>query len=154
MDHPEALEGYKPRVGHKRRVPAALCLHKELEESCPSGSCQDLWHVQGTAAGMEKEVFTASVIRQLNLYGFTKVQRDFQRSASLPEFLSEEAAASAHSQVQQLLCTATNTCEDLRGERDLHSKKGLAIEEVGMGVSGLVFISFSVSAQAGLSESF
>lgn len=57
MDHPQVLEGYKPRVGHKRRAPAALCL-EELEESCPSGSCQDLWPVQGTAAGMEKEVFT------------------------------------------------------------------------------------------------
>ncbi|KAM4768562.1 heat shock transcription factor, Y-linked-like isoform 2-T2 [Cyanocitta cristata] len=156
MDHPQVLEGYKPRVGHQRRAPAALCLDEELEESCPSGSCQDLWPVQGTAADMEEEVFTPapaqdtqklwkmlesdqfqsiwwsecgkcvainkdlfkvevlgrgvrqrvfntrhikSVIRQLNLYGFTKVQRDIQRSASLPEFLSEEAAASAHSQI-------------------------------------------------------
>ncbi|KFV42187.1 Heat shock transcription factor, Y-linked, partial [Tyto alba] len=40
-----------------------------------------------------------SFLRQLNLYGFTKMPRDFQRSASLPEFLAEEAAASAHSQV-------------------------------------------------------
>ncbi|XP_019135918.1 heat shock transcription factor, Y-linked-like [Corvus cornix cornix] len=167
MDHPQVLEGYKPRVDHKRRAPAALCLDEELEESCPSGSCQDLSPVQGTAADMEEEVFTPapaqdtqvsahrkpvldmklwkmlesdqfqsiwwseggkcvainkdlfkvevlgrgvhqrvfntqhirSVIRQLNLYGFTKVQRDIQRSASLPEFLSEEAAASAHSQI-------------------------------------------------------
>lgn len=52
------LEGYKPREGHKRRAPAALCLDEELEESCPSGSCQDLWPVQGVAAGMEQEVFT------------------------------------------------------------------------------------------------
>ncbi|KAM6387489.1 uncharacterized protein J5M81_009013 [Pluvialis apricaria] len=40
-----------------------------------------------------------SFLRQLNLYGFTKIQRDCQRSASLPEFLAEEAAASAHSQI-------------------------------------------------------
>ncbi|NWR01778.1 HSFY1 protein, partial [Paradoxornis webbianus] len=40
-----------------------------------------------------------SFMRQLNAYGFTKMQRNFQRSASLPEFLSEEAAASAHSQI-------------------------------------------------------
>ncbi|XP_066844597.1 heat shock transcription factor, X-linked-like [Anser cygnoides] len=37
-----------------------------------------------------------SFIRQLNLYGFTKMQQDFQRSASLPEFLAEEDAFSAH----------------------------------------------------------
>lgn len=63
-----------------------------------------------------------SFTRQLNAYGFTKMQRNFQRSASLPEFLAEEAAASAHSQVQQLLCTATSTCDNLGEERDLHSK--------------------------------
>ncbi|NXJ64719.1 HSFY1 protein, partial [Rostratula benghalensis] len=40
-----------------------------------------------------------SFLRQMNLYGFTKLRRDFQRSASLPEFLAEEAAASAHSQI-------------------------------------------------------
>ncbi|NXN33918.1 HSFY1 protein, partial [Nycticryphes semicollaris] len=40
-----------------------------------------------------------SFLRQMNLYGFTKVSQDFQRSASLPEFLAEEAAASAHSQI-------------------------------------------------------
>ncbi|XP_074908976.1 uncharacterized protein LOC142042913 [Buteo buteo] len=40
-----------------------------------------------------------SFLRQLNLYGFTKVRRAFERSASLPEFLAEEDAASAHSQI-------------------------------------------------------
>ncbi|KGL99794.1 Heat shock transcription factor, Y-linked, partial [Charadrius vociferus] len=35
-----------------------------------------------------------SFIRQLNFYGFTNMKRDCQRSASLPEFLAEEAAAS------------------------------------------------------------
>uniref|UniRef100_A0A8B9M7P9 HSF-type DNA-binding domain-containing protein n=1 Tax=Accipiter nisus TaxID=211598 RepID=A0A8B9M7P9_9AVES len=43
-----------------------------------------------------------SFIRQLNAYGFTKVRRDFQRSAYLPEFLAEDDAAAAHSKVQQL----------------------------------------------------
>ncbi|NXK18280.1 HSFY1 protein, partial [Arenaria interpres] len=40
-----------------------------------------------------------SFLRQMNLYGFTKLKRDVQRSASLPEFLAEEAAASAHSEI-------------------------------------------------------
>ncbi|NXF46824.1 HSFY1 protein, partial [Oceanites oceanicus] len=40
-----------------------------------------------------------SFLRQLNLYGFTKMQGDCKRSASLPEFLAEEAAASAHSKI-------------------------------------------------------
>ncbi|KFP64876.1 Heat shock transcription factor, Y-linked, partial [Cariama cristata] len=40
-----------------------------------------------------------SFLRQLNAYGFTKLPKDFQRSASLPEFLAEEAAASAHSKI-------------------------------------------------------
>ncbi|XP_017675468.1 PREDICTED: heat shock transcription factor, Y-linked-like [Lepidothrix coronata] len=162
MEHPQVLERYKPRVGHKRRAPAASCLDEELEESC-----QDLRPAQGTAAGVEKEVFTPvpaqdmqvsahresvlakkiwemlesdqfrsiwwsnggqcvaineelfkeevlgragpqrvfntqrieTIIRQLNSYGFTKMQQDDQRSASLPEFLAEEAAVSAHSQI-------------------------------------------------------
>uniref|UniRef100_A0A8C0FK86 HSF-type DNA-binding domain-containing protein n=1 Tax=Bubo bubo TaxID=30461 RepID=A0A8C0FK86_BUBBB len=52
------------------------------------------------------------------------MRRDRQRSACLPVFLAEEAAASAHSRVQQLLCTSTNT------------HNSLAIEEVGMGSFG------------------
>ncbi|NXS71714.1 HSFY1 protein, partial [Pandion haliaetus] len=40
-----------------------------------------------------------SFIQQLNLYRFIKLQQDFQRSASLPEFLPEAAAASAHSKL-------------------------------------------------------
>ncbi|XP_057230796.1 POC1 centriolar protein homolog A isoform X2 [Malurus melanocephalus] len=63
---------------------------------------KDLFKVEVLGRGVHQRVFNTrqidSVIRQLNLYGFTKMQRDFQRSASLPEFLSEEAAASAHSQ--------------------------------------------------------
>ncbi|XP_006137863.1 heat shock transcription factor, Y-linked-like [Pelodiscus sinensis] len=41
-----------------------------------------------------------SFIRQLNLYGFSKMRQDFQRSASLAEFLAEEKAASAFSKLQ------------------------------------------------------
>ncbi|KAF1449144.1 HSFY1 protein, partial [Pygoscelis papua] len=37
-DHPQVLTRCKPRVGHKRRAPAASYLDEELEESCPSGS--------------------------------------------------------------------------------------------------------------------
>ncbi|XP_049683001.1 heat shock transcription factor, Y-linked-like [Accipiter gentilis] len=40
-----------------------------------------------------------SFLRQLNSYGFTKVRRHFERSAYLPEFLAEEDAAAAHSQI-------------------------------------------------------
>ncbi|XP_031468515.1 heat shock transcription factor, Y-linked-like [Phasianus colchicus] len=42
-----------------------------------------------------------SFIRQLNVYGFTKMQRDSKRSPSLPEFLAEEEAFVAH---RKLLC--------------------------------------------------
>uniref|UniRef100_A0A8D0L9A6 HSF-type DNA-binding domain-containing protein n=1 Tax=Sphenodon punctatus TaxID=8508 RepID=A0A8D0L9A6_SPHPU len=41
-----------------------------------------------------------SFIRQLNLYGFNKMRQDFQRSASLAEFLAEEKAVSAFSKLQ------------------------------------------------------
>ncbi|XP_078268036.1 heat shock transcription factor, Y-linked-like [Rhinoraja longicauda] len=34
-----------------------------------------------------------SFIRQLNLYGFSKIRQDFQRSASLSEFIAEEKGA-------------------------------------------------------------
>ncbi|NXQ85533.1 HSFY1 protein, partial [Nyctibius grandis] len=36
---------------------------------------------------------------QLNCYGFTTMHQDFQRSASLPEFLAEAAASSARSKI-------------------------------------------------------
>ncbi|XP_060105618.1 heat shock transcription factor, Y-linked-like [Heteronotia binoei] len=41
-----------------------------------------------------------SFIRQLNLYGFSKMRQSFQRSASLVEFLAEEKAAYAFSKLQ------------------------------------------------------
>lgn len=92
-----------------------------------------------------------SFLRQLNLYGFTKVRRAFERSASLPEFLAEEDAASAHSQVQQLLCTSTNTHNSLGEGKGLHIKSGLAIELMGLVASSLFFISFSGRFQKGWS---
>ncbi|XP_069873448.1 heat shock transcription factor, Y-linked-like [Dipodomys merriami] len=42
-----------------------------------------------------------SLVRQLNLYGFSKIQPQFQRSASLVDFLAEEKEASA---LNKLLC--------------------------------------------------
>ncbi|XP_069469914.1 heat shock transcription factor, Y-linked-like [Ambystoma mexicanum] len=41
-----------------------------------------------------------SFIRQLNLYGFSKMRQDFQRSASLAEFLAEEKAVTALTKLQ------------------------------------------------------
>ncbi|MEE6496819.1 hypothetical protein FKM82_002494, partial [Ascaphus truei] len=38
-----------------------------------------------------------SFIRQLNLYGFSKVRQEFQRSASLSKFLAEEKAVTEYS---------------------------------------------------------
>lgn len=45
-----------------------------------------------------------SFIRQLNLYGFSKMRQNFQRSASLVEFLAEEKAAYAFSKVRPGFC--------------------------------------------------
>ncbi|NXN15776.1 HSFY1 protein, partial [Indicator maculatus] len=39
-----------------------------------------------------------SFLKLMKLYGFTEIQQDSQRSASLPEFLVEEATYSARSQ--------------------------------------------------------
>lgn len=55
----------KPRVGHKRRAPAASYLDEELEESCPSGSCQGLQPAQGAAAVVEEEAFAPAPLRTL-----------------------------------------------------------------------------------------
>ncbi|RLV63242.1 hypothetical protein DV515_00018468 [Chloebia gouldiae] len=106
----------KPAGKDNRFLP--LCFPEKLWEMLESdqfrsiwwsegGKCvainKDLFEVEVLGRGVCQRVFNTkhirSVIRQLNLYGFTKVQRDFQRSASLPEFLSEEAAVSAHSQI-------------------------------------------------------
>ncbi|KAM9576304.1 heat shock transcription factor, Y-linked-like [Trichechus inunguis] len=41
-----------------------------------------------------------SLVRQLNLYGFSKMRQNFQRSASLADFLAEEKEVSALSKLQ------------------------------------------------------
>ncbi|KAL1770826.1 heat shock transcription factor, Y-linked-like [Sigmodon hispidus] len=41
-----------------------------------------------------------SLVRQLNLYGFRKMRQNFQRSASLPDFLAEEKGVSASCKLQ------------------------------------------------------
>ncbi|NWU06697.1 HSFY1 protein, partial [Cephalopterus ornatus] len=72
-----------------------------------SGKCiainEELFKEEVLGRGRLQQVFNTqrikSIIRQLNIYGFSKMQRDVQRSASLPEFLAEEAAVSAHSQI-------------------------------------------------------
>ncbi|NXG26624.1 HSFY1 protein, partial [Grallaria varia] len=95
-----------------------LCFPQKLWKMLESDQFQSIWWSEsGKYVAINKELFKEevldregpqqvfhtqsikSIIRQLNLYGFTKVQRDAQRSPSLPEFLAEEAAASAHSQV-------------------------------------------------------
>ncbi|XP_063204384.1 heat shock transcription factor, X-linked-like isoform X2 [Chroicocephalus ridibundus] len=64
---------------------------------------EGLFKEEVLGGGRPQQVFgmnsMKSFLRQTNLYGFTKQRQDFQRSASLPEFLAEEAAASAHSQI-------------------------------------------------------
>ncbi|KFW96656.1 Heat shock transcription factor, Y-linked, partial [Phalacrocorax carbo] len=56
-DHPQLLARCKPRVGCKRRAPAASHLDEELEERCLPGSCHGFQPEQGTAAGVQKEAF-------------------------------------------------------------------------------------------------
>ena len=60
-----------------------------------------------------------SFLRQMNYHGFVKMQGDGERSASLPEFLAEEAAASAHSKVEPSLRTSSNAHGGLGGGTDL-----------------------------------
>ncbi|NXD63402.1 HSFY1 protein, partial [Eolophus roseicapillus] len=70
------------------------------------------WTGGGQCVAINEELFQQEVLgrvfstqkmksftRQLKNYGFTKVQPDFQRSASMPELLAEEAAISSHSKV-------------------------------------------------------
>ncbi|NWI60605.1 HSFY1 protein, partial [Calyptomena viridis] len=95
-----------------------LCFPQKLWKMLESDQFQSIWWSEGgkcvaineelfkeevLGRGGHQRVFNTqrikSVTRQLNLYGFTRMQRDDQRSASLPEFLAEEAAVSAHSQI-------------------------------------------------------
>ncbi|NXC26137.1 HSFY1 protein, partial [Campylorhamphus procurvoides] len=91
---------------------------QKLWQMLKSGKFQSVWWTEGgKCVAINKDLFEQEVlgregpqqvfdtqkmksfVRQMNAYGFTKMQRGEQRSASLPEFLAEEAAASAHSQV-------------------------------------------------------
>uniref|UniRef100_G1NNR6 HSF-type DNA-binding domain-containing protein n=1 Tax=Meleagris gallopavo TaxID=9103 RepID=G1NNR6_MELGA len=74
-----------------------------------NGSCividQEICQVEvlgkkGSLTVLETESMK-SFIRQLNMYGFTKMQCDSRRSPSLPEFLAEEEAFVVH---RKLLC--------------------------------------------------
>ncbi|NXK71497.1 HSFY1 protein, partial [Amazona guildingii] len=90
-----------------------LCFPQRLWKILESSEFRSIWWgVGGTCVAINEELFQQEVlgrvfstqkmksfIRQLNTYGFTKVYQDFQSSASLPEFLAEEAAASSHSKV-------------------------------------------------------
>ncbi|NXL75755.1 HSFY1 protein, partial [Leptocoma aspasia] len=95
----------------------SLRFPQKLWKMLESGKFQSIWWTEGgKCVAINKDLFEVEVLgregqqvfhtqkiksfmRQLNAYGFTKMQRNFQRSASLPEFLAEEAAASAHSQI-------------------------------------------------------
>ncbi|XP_076201968.1 uncharacterized protein LOC143163923 [Aptenodytes patagonicus] len=97
---------------------SSLCFPQKLWKMVESDEFRSIWWSEGgRCVAINEELFKEEVLgregplrvfatqsmksflRQLNLYGFTKIQRDFRRSASLPEFLAEEAAASAHNQV-------------------------------------------------------
>ncbi|KFW78693.1 Heat shock transcription factor, Y-linked, partial [Manacus vitellinus] len=95
-----------------------LCFPQKLWEMLESDQFRSIWWSNGgKCVAINEELFKEevlgragpqrvfntqrieSIIRQLNSYGFTKMQQDDQRSASLPEFLAEEASISAHSQI-------------------------------------------------------
>ncbi|KFZ57424.1 Heat shock transcription factor, Y-linked, partial [Podiceps cristatus] len=95
-----------------------LCFPQKLWNMVESDQFQSIWWSEGgKCVAIYEELFQEEVLgrvgplqvfatqsmksflRQLNLYGFTKMKKQFQRSASLPEFLAEEAAASANKQI-------------------------------------------------------
>jgi hypothetical protein len=49
-----------------------------------------------------------SFVRQLNLYGFSKMRKNFQRSASLADFLAEEKEVSTLNKVFIYISSLTN----------------------------------------------
>ncbi|NWR74628.1 HSFY1 protein, partial [Centropus unirufus] len=95
-----------------------LCFPQKLWNMLESGQFRSIWWSDGgKCVAINEEVFKEEVLgrggpvqvfamqsmksflRQLNLYGFTKIHRDLKRSASLTEFMAEEAAASTHNKV-------------------------------------------------------
>ncbi|NXF29840.1 HSFY1 protein, partial [Nyctibius bracteatus] len=96
----------------------SLCFPQQLWKMLESDQFQSIWWSRGGKyVAINEECFKEEVLgregmprvftmksmksfhRQLNCYGFITVHQDFKRSASLPEFLAEEAAASAHSKI-------------------------------------------------------
>ncbi|NWS78123.1 HSFY1 protein, partial [Crotophaga sulcirostris] len=94
-----------------------LYFPQKLWKMLESGMFQSIWWSDGgKCVAINEELFKEEVlgkrgpwqvfatqnmksfVRQLNIYGFTKIHPDWKRSASLPEFLAEEAA-SAHGQI-------------------------------------------------------
>ncbi|POI25742.1 hypothetical protein CIB84_010508, partial [Bambusicola thoracicus] len=105
-------------------ISAALTFPQKLWVLVESYQFKSIWWGQnGSCIVIDQEMFQIEVLgkkgsvrvfgtenmksftRQLNMYGFTKMQRDSERSASLPEFLAEEEAFAAHRKVHQLLRT-------------------------------------------------
>lgn len=97
----------------------SLTFPKKLWKIVESDQFKSLWwDDEGSCVVIDEELFKKEVlerkgpmrifetdcmksfIRQLNLYGFSKMRQNFQRSASLVEFLAEEKAAYAFSKVR------------------------------------------------------
>lgn len=119
--------------GHAREF-SGLRFPQRLWKILESSEFRSIWwSMGGKCVAIDKGLFQQEVlgrvfttkkmksfIRQLSIYGFTKVHPDFQRSASLPEFLAEEAAASSHSEVPQLPRTSTDATR-LEGFQSWHA---------------------------------
>ncbi|XP_061314189.1 uncharacterized protein LOC133271815 [Pezoporus flaviventris] len=106
-----------PPLSNRSRGPASefsgLGFPQRLWKILESSEFRSIWWgMGGKCVAISEELFQQEVLgrvfstqkmnsflRQLYNYGFTRVHPDSQRSASLPEFLAEEAAASSHSKV-------------------------------------------------------
>ncbi|XP_057263823.1 uncharacterized protein LOC130598424 [Pezoporus wallicus] len=106
-----------PPLSNRSRGPASefsgLSFPQRLWKILESSEFRSIWWgMGGKCVAISEELFQQEVLgrvfstqkmnsflRQLYNYGFTRVHPDSQRSASLPEFLAEEAAASSHSKV-------------------------------------------------------
>uniref|UniRef100_F6YFL3 HSF-type DNA-binding domain-containing protein n=1 Tax=Ornithorhynchus anatinus TaxID=9258 RepID=F6YFL3_ORNAN len=97
----------------------AFTFPKKLWKIIESDQFQSIWwNNDGNSIVIDEELFKKEVleskgpfrifetdcmksfIRQLNLYGFSKIRYEFQRSASLADFLAEEKAVSAMNKLQ------------------------------------------------------